>query len=99
MGASVGAVIQRGLHDTAGHLIALASVLKQLVDVKGREKEIFDCKEDHPHRCKCNCFLRKFEEKKEKMRGKIFQTGLCISSSFSLEGIKIFLNLNPEFTV
>lgn len=92
-------MLQRGLHDTAGHLIALASVLKQLVDVKGREKEIFDCKEDHPHVCKCNYFLRKFEKKKEKMGGKIFHIGLCISWSFSPEGIKIFLNLNPGFTV
>lgn len=50
----------RGLHDTAGHLIppARPPELKQLVDMKGKEKEIFDCKEDHPHVCKCNYFLR-----------------------------------------
>ena len=46
VGASVGAVLWRGLHDAAGHLIGLARppVRKQWADVKGREKKIFNCR-------------------------------------------------------
>lgn len=104
VGASVGAVSQRGLRGTARHCRPLNNSSQT-----PSGKAISWCERQGDR----HIWLQRitlmyasvitFWDHEEKMAGKVFQTVLwsdwCLSWSFSQERMKIFLNLNPAFTV